>query len=331
MMDESTTNNFQFPQMSSGMKKLIIGYIGIFVLLLGTLIGLQLVQQPGVGEIRKQAAGVAGGATVQFNTLTSAQRILIPGKESVTVPISMATNQQAVTAADLSIQFTYPNPNTPLLDFTGLSGNQTGYFDQPANSYGPLTTYTLYNQSQNAGSYDTSTRIARIALGAPCDRCYLGPTPIPTPGQPTIAPCSTIPENPPKCYPKPTGTAGNGILANLVVRARPNVVGKTTLGFVPFNSSNNTGTAVAGLGSDTDVVNTLGASIGICTAYDFDKNASTNGLDVARVATRFNSHPGDGRYDVAYDLNGTSGAGDGVINGLDFALVATRFNTTCTP
>jgi hypothetical protein len=319
-MDKSTDMNFEFPHMSTGMKKLITGYLVIFVLLIGTVIGLQLVQQVGVGETRRQAAGVTNGAELSFNTLAASARILVPGKDSVTVPISMATNGQQVTATDITVQFP-----TNLLAATNMTN--AGFFDAGTTTYGSSNTTIQLIVSPAAG---------RIAVGAPCDKCYLGSsTPAPTPGQPTLAPCATNPT--PQCYPKATNQ--NGIVSNLTLTAKAGVVGHADLTFAPWNETAPTptppGTAIAALGSDTDVIGTstfaAANKLGICVAYDFDKNGSTNTGDILRVSTLFNSHPGDGKYNVAYDLNGTNGAGDGVINTGDILLVSTKFNTSCTP
>lgn len=311
--------DWSLPPLSKGMKKLISGYLVVFTMLVGTLIGLQLVQQN--QDIRQQAA-ITNGAVISFNTLSAAQRILIPGKESVTVPVSMDPRTYRVTATDITVNIAQP---TPVLDRTNIVSAPTGFFDtSPHPTFGPRTTYTLI----------VTPAAGRIALGAPCDRCYLGPSP--TPGGPTIRPCGSYD---PACYPRPTNSPG--IVANYTFSARYNSTGRAVLSFTPWNATAPTpsppGTAVAAINSspsDTDVTDTstFTQQMGICVMYDFStpKDGTTNGLDVARVSTLFNSHPGDGRYNVLYDLN-NNGIGDGVINGIDVAMVSTRFNTSCTP
>jgi len=277
---------------TSRTKKLFGGSLLSVFMLLGVYIGLRLVKQQ---QIFKKFAAVSNGAIYSFST--SGNRILIPGKETAQVNILINTNGQQVTAADLDVDAT-----SNLLDITALTSG--GFFTRTANSYGNLDTIIL----------TVTPATGRIAVGAPCDRCYLGPSP--TPGGPAIVPCTA--GSTPQCYPKAANTSGT--IATVTVSAKAGQSGRATLALAST-------TATAAVGSDVDATSTsLPSGFGICVAYDFDKNGITNTADILRVSTTYNATTGQSNFNTLYDANN-----DGRINTADILPVSTRYNNTCTP
>jgi hypothetical protein len=221
-MDESAAkNDFRFPTMSPGMKKVIVGYLIIFVTLMGTAIGLQLVQQTGIGETRRQASTT--GIDLSLTPSTTAQ---VNRGQTFTVTVFADPKGKRMTAADLTV-------TVDTTRFTIVSFTKGNMFDQATTPYGNNVPGTLlYDQTTGQGSVNNTNGTARIALGAVCDRCYLGaPTPIPTPGQPAIAPCLTNPT--PACYPR-TAAGQIGVLTLQVKANAP--AGAGTIAFDTNNS-----------------------------------------------------------------------------------------------
>jgi len=215
---------------SSRTKKIFIGYFLVVFMLIGILAGMKLVEQS--QRLEKEAA-VTNGAIYSFST--TSPRILIPGKESAQVNVLINTNGQQVTAADLDVDVT---PST-ILDIVGISNS--GFFNLAANSYGSRDTFTLL----------VTPTAGRIAVGAPCDRCYLGPSP--TPGGPTIMPCAS--GSNPQCYPKAANTSGT--IAVVTVQTKVNQTGRAALSLAST-------TATSAVGSDVDATyTTLPSNFGI--------------------------------------------------------------------
>lgn len=306
LMSRFTLPDHLMPHFTGPQKRMISGVLVLSILTVGTILATAAVKRS--QDIRQQAAIATGGVIYSLN---SADRILVPGKDSAVIDVSVNTQQQQMTATDLRLTV-----DSNRFDFVALRPGT--FFNQSATRYPPtnLTGTVLFPVNGTGGSFDAATNTARMAFGVPCDRCVIGPTPTGTP----IPSCASTGSNTydAKCYAK--AASSTGIVAQLEVRARASQVGRYIIGVA--NS-----TQTSGIGSDADVTQSNGyGSLAFCLAYDFDKNTVTNMTDIGRVSTRFNTRTGDANYDPYYDLNG-----DGVINMTDIGLVSTRFNTTCTP
>ncbi len=304
------TANFR---VSSGMKKLIAGYLVIFVLLMGTIVGLQLVDQAGIGDTRRDAS--TSGIDLSLNPSATS---VTPG-QTFTVAVIADPKGQSMTAADITLQ-------VDTTRFTIVSLTKGNMFDQASTPYGANTTTLLFDQATGQGSVDNTAGTARIAVGATCDRCYLGSTtPIPTPGVSPIAKCSPAPT--PGCYPRTT----SGQIALLTLQAKANAPsGAGTINFVAANSQ------TAALGSDTDVtVDRLPTTVSITTGAlcNIDLVApfgTINAADYGNFKTKYIAYLQTGTLDASIDFATPTGT----INAADYGVFKTKYitylqNTTC--
>jgi hypothetical protein len=293
------------PHFTGPQKRMISGVLVLSVLTVGTILATAAVKRS--QEIRQRAA-VSNGVAY---SLTSANRILVPGKDSAVINVIAATNQQQMTATDLKMTV-----DGTKFDFVALRPGT--FFNQTNTKYPPnnLTGTVLWPVNGTGGTFDAATNTARMAYGIPCDKCVIGPTPTGT----TIPTCEPTGTNTydAKCYAKAAGTSGT--VAQLEVKAKFNQVGKFNIGVAST-------TQTSGLGSDLDVTHSSGyGTLSFCLAYDFDKNSSTNAFDIQAVANRWGSSTGQANYDSYYDLDN-----NGTINAFDIQYVANNWGTSCTP
>ena len=114
----------------------------------------------------------------------------------------------------------------------------------------------------------------------------------------------------------PPGPSGNGVLLN--IRVLPKLAGTS-----PFTLSAAQMGSVDGQPITFAIVNGSLTIENSCFG-DYDYDGDIDILDVQRVAYRWNTHVGDGVYEVLYD-----GDHDGDIDILDVQRVAYRWSTRC--
>lgn len=302
---------FAVSRFSSSKKRALLSLVVFGLSITGITLGTLIVIRKGFNfDPRRKAA--SDGANYILNTTNN--HILIPGKEQAVINVIMATQSQQVTAFDLRM-------TVPSAQFENVTLTKGPFFDRAAGPYGAVNPTLLYDQTVGDGSYSSSTNTARLAMGVPVDPCYLDAiAPSPIPGV-TLVPCQASPA--PQFYAAAANTSGQ--IATLTVKAKPFVTTTTPITIAVANT-----TQTAAVGSDTDQTNSV-ETMTFCLAYDFNKDGKTNLGDILPVSTRFNSHPGDGRYDINYDIDDPSGNGNGVINTGDLLQVTTKFNNTCQP
>jgi hypothetical protein len=319
-MPDKEEMNFQFPTMSRGMKKLITGYLVIFVLLIGTVSALQLMQKAGVGDLQRKAS--TSGIDL---TLTPSKTSVAAG-EQFTVTVFADPKGKSMTAADLTINFDATR-------FTAVSFTKGTMFDTAATGYGGnQATTLLYDQTTSNGVVNNTAGTARIAVGAVCDKCYLGTAP--TPPIAGVVACGTSPA--PKCYPKTT----TGQLAVLTLQAKTGVSGAGAISFDATLSQ------TAELNSDTDAtVDRIATSVTIagttpsatptgngslCNIDLVAPFGTINLADYGNFKTKYIAYLQNSTYDASIDFTTPTGT----INLADYGVFKTKYitylqNSTC--
>jgi hypothetical protein len=263
------------PIISPVMKKLLAGYLTIFTLLAGTLVGLKLVDDS--QDLQQQAS--TSNVDLIINAPTSVTR----GQTFNVDVVVVRTNNHPVSAADIRL-------NLPSTHFTINSITPGPFFNRRSSM-----------QVQPPGTdpairFPNVTETNRIAIGALCDYCYLGPSPLPTyqpkSPTPTVKPCGTVTN--PACYPQ---TAGNLVLATYSVTVRADApTGTVTLAF------DTTNTQIASTNSDVNVVGDMTSTtttIASTTTPTPTPTGTTNkcgGADISADGVTFGQ---DGRVSAA--------------------------------
>lgn len=212
------------------MKKAILGYLGFFVVAMGTLVVSHFIGQN--QDLRRSAS------TDKVDLSLNAPTTIVQGQDFTVDVIVDRTNTRQVTAADIQLNVS-PAGSVQLREIT--KGNYFATSNMqvppaPGNGYDTVGTQLLN---------DRATR--RLAVGALCDYCYIGAAP--NPNTYNLVQC---PANP-QCYPKTT----TGTLATYHFTAL--TPGTVTFSFVGNPSSTEpTGTQIAATNSDTNVVGDLG-------------------------------------------------------------------------
>jgi hypothetical protein len=299
------------PVLTPLMKKLLSGYLVIFTLLVGTLVGLRLVDQS--QDIRQQAS------TTNVDLSLNAPASVTRGQTFNVDVIVTRTNNHPVSAADIRL-------NLPATHFTINSITPGPFFNRrTAMQVAPPGT-------DPAIRFPNITESNRIALGAMCDYCFLGPTPLPTyqppAPTPTLRACSSYSVSNPACYPQ---TAGGLILATYSVTVRNDApTGTVTLAF------DTTNTQVASINSDVNVVGDMTSrslsiattatptpTTGAITACNADINQDGTVTSTDYTILRNNYLQSPPSYPRA-DING-----DGTVTSTDYTILRNFYLQTC--
>jgi hypothetical protein len=278
-----------FPKIHPLMKKFIAGYLTIFTLLVGTLVGINLMGDS--QDIRRGA--ISNGVVLD----------LVPSATSVNVDQTFTVNVQltnrrtySVSAAD--IRLTYP---TNLLQLVSIS---KGNYFATSNMQRPAPTNTRGWDNVGMQLYSDPAN-ARYALGALCDYCYLGSS---SSTYPEIPACGTIT---PTCYPKTT----TGTLATYTFRA---IASGTAI--INFNrTSDGAGDIHTKVAVTTLDTNALDDSVGTTTTARSITIASTPPTPTPT---------GTQSPACAADIVNNQGqlTPDGYVNLADFSFVANNYN-----
>jgi hypothetical protein len=245
--------------------KIMRQMVAILVLVGGLAAGAYLVSKS--QDLRQRAADQPVDVIIQPPTQ------IINQNDTFDIQVDLAnTHNESVSAIDLVLD--YANA-AGLVNLTGLS--PSNYFDDTSNnpvSGQPVSAVELLNDVPNS----------RLAIGAACDACYLGPNP----GDGTPA-CISSPA--PKCYAKTT--SGPVIYATFTAVA-PGVV---NLGLDQTNSK------IASIGSAGNVLGTTtGASFEVCPYGNADTDCSINLSDFGLWLNAFQLFNSNGTYTEAADI-----------------------------
>jgi len=298
-------------------KKIITAYLGIFVLMMGIIIGTQLITMQSSQDIRRQA--IDNGVVLQ---LTAATSDLEPG-DSLTVYARITDPRNYdITAADLT--FTHSS------NLTLNSIVKGDYFETPISemNYPPNTDHANWDPSwDNIGTvlYNNTSQ-KRFALGALCDYCYLGE------GE-TTPPLNSIPEcgsTPPECYVKNT----QGVIAVLTFNI--NGAGDAFINFDPQN------TQIAALNHDDSVHDnalgnlefTIAGSTSNCLADIVDNQGNlgadgyVNGADFDFLVNQFDAFTACSGNSCEADIVNNQGnpGSDNYVNGADFDYLVNQYD-----
>lgn len=300
------------PNFTKFQKKMLSSLLALCVLVVGMAVGTALVMKP--QDIRQQASETA----VDLNLAGPAS--VAPGAQFQVNVVATNLHAHQVTAADIRVN--YDNTKLTLNNVVpGQFFNRRSAMQRAVPGNEPAIRFPNISEPN------------RIALGAFCDYCYLGPSPLPTqqPPAPTpsVGPCGTVD---PACYPISTANQGTDmILATYTFTALANASGTASITF------DNTNTQVASIGNDTNVVgDRIGTSVTInavvptatptgvgpsaCSA-DINQDGTVTTTDYTILRNNYLQSPPT--YPRA-DING-----DGTVTTTDYTILRNFYLQTC--